>query len=38
MSAPLAILMETGVPLLIVGGTAVQIYGISRFTKDFPAG
>ena len=35
MSTPLAILMETGVPLLIVGGTAVQIYGISRFTKDF---
>ena len=35
MSTPLAILMETGVPLLIVGGAAVQIYGFSRFTKDF---
>jgi hypothetical protein len=35
MSTPLAILMETGVPLLIVGGTAVQIYGFSRYTKDF---
>ena len=35
MSTPLAILMETGVPLLLVGGTAVQIYGFSRYTKDF---
>ena len=35
MPTPLAILMETGVPLLIVGGTAVQIYGFSRYTKDF---
>ena len=35
MSTPLTILMETGVPLLIVGGTAVQMYGFSRFTKDF---
>lgn len=35
MKTPLTILMETGVPLLIVGGTAVQIYGFSRYTKDF---
>ena len=35
MKTPLAILTETGVPLLLVGGTAVQIYGYSRYTKDF---
>lgn len=28
-------LMETGVPALIVGGCAVQLYGYGRFTKDF---
>lgn len=28
-------LMETGVPVLIVGGCAVQLYGYGRFTKDF---
>ena len=35
MKTPLGILTETGVPLLLVGGTAVQIYGYSRYTKDF---
>lgn len=35
MKSPLTVLAESGVPLLIVGGTAVQVYGYSRFTKDF---
>jgi hypothetical protein len=35
MKSPLMVLAETGVPLLLVGGTAVQCYGIGRFTKDF---
>jgi hypothetical protein len=35
MKTPLAILAEIGVPNLIAGGNAVQIYGYSRFTKDF---
>lgn len=35
MKPPLVVLAESGVPLLFVGGTAVQLYGYSRFTKDF---
>src|SRR5262249_40988023 len=35
MKTPLAVLAEIGVPNLIVGGNAVQVYGYSRFTKDF---
>lgn len=35
MKTPLAILAESKVPLLLVGGTAVQIYGFGRNTKDF---
>jgi hypothetical protein len=35
MKSPLVALAESGVPLLLVGGTAVQCYGSSRFTKDF---
>lgn len=35
MKTPLAILMETGVPTLIIGGCAAQLYGYGRFTKDF---
>ncbi len=35
MKAPLTILSEIGVPNLLVGGNAVQVYGFSRYTKDF---
>ncbi len=35
MNSPLAVVSESGIPVLFVGGTAVQIYGFSRFTKDF---
>jgi hypothetical protein len=35
MSTPLVMLMQTGVPALIVGGCAAQLYGYGRFTKDF---
>jgi hypothetical protein len=35
VKAPLAILSEIGVPNLLVGGNAVQIYGFGRYTKDF---
>lgn len=34
MKPPLAVLAESEIPLLIIGGTAVQLYGYSRFTKD----
>jgi hypothetical protein len=35
MKSPLAILSEATVPLLLVGGAAVQAYGYGRLTKDF---
>ena len=35
MKSPLALLAEAKMPLLLVGGTAVQAYGFSRLTKDF---
>jgi hypothetical protein len=35
MRSPLAVLADAQVPLLLIGGTAVQAYGYSRFTKDF---
>ena len=35
MKSPLVVLAESGVPLLLIGGTAVQCYGSARFTKDF---
>lgn len=34
MASPLVMLMETGVPALIIGGCAAQLYGYARFTKD----
>jgi hypothetical protein len=35
VKTPLAILSEIGVPNLLAGGNAVQVYGFSRYTKDF---
>lgn len=35
MKSPLHVLAESGIPLLLVGGTAVQVFGYGRFTKDF---
>ena len=35
MKSPLTVLAESGLPLLLVGGTAVQVFGYGRFTKDF---
>jgi hypothetical protein len=35
MKSPLAVLADANLPLLLIGGTAVQAYGYGRLTKDF---